>query len=135
MDKSRRIIRLLPLAAVACMLAACATDSQSTRQPLRPVSACPDLNHSPEMYTPDDKTVVMKSGPNYYRVDLMNKCGRLSGSTISFKLAHGMSGARRLCGEVGDELINVDGMHCGIRSVTRINKQQFADLQAQSRAR
>ena len=135
MTNCRSIARLTALAVIASGIAACATSSPSSRTPLRPVSACPDLNRTPEMYTPDNRTIIMKTGPSFYRVDLMNNCGQLNATTLNFKLANGMSGARRLCGDVGDEVVNVDGMHCAVRSVTRIDKKQFDALQAQSRAR
>lgn len=135
MNNLRQTIQIVVLAVVAAATAACASSTHSTRQPLRPMSACPSLNQSPEMYTPDNRTVVMKTGPSFYRVDLMNDCGRLNATTLRFKLASGTGSARRLCGDVGDELINSDGMHCTIKRVTPIDKQQFMALQEQSKAR
>lgn len=135
MKHYRRIIPMAVLIVLVTGLTACASTTSSQRTPIRPVGNCLDVRTSPEMYTPDNKTVIAKSGPNYFRIDLVNNCGMFNAATLQLKVADDKRSMQRMCGELGDEIINSDGLHCRVKDVTIIDKQEFNTLQAQSKAR
>lgn len=135
MNQFRQLIPMALLVAIVAATSACASNTSTVRDPIRPVSDCMNLGRNPEVYTPDNKTVAVKTGPKYYRVDLANNCGALNAATLDFKVASDKRGLRRMCGELGDQVINADGMHCNVKRVTVIDKQQFKQLEAQSRTR
>lgn len=136
MNPYRSIIQTLLLAVVAVAPIACASNTAGTsHDPLRPVSECLDLSRNPELYTPDNKTVIAKTGPKFYRIDLVNDCGVLNPATLNFKIGAGNHSLHRMCGDLGDQVINADGMPCNVKGVTKIDQQQFRQLEAQAKAR
>lgn len=135
MNHYRQMIQMALLAVIVAASTACASDTHIQRDPLRPVSDCIDLSSNPEVYAPSNKTVIVKTGPKYYRVDLANNCGVLNAATLNFKAAADKRGMQRMCGELGDQIINADGMHCVVKNITMVNKKQFKELEAQSKAR
>ncbi|MGB8635596.1 MAG: hypothetical protein WCD36_09955 [Rhodanobacteraceae bacterium] len=132
------VSRMIPMALMAAALvaqAACAADTRPAYQPIRPVSNCLDLSHSPEVYAPSNKLVIVKTGPKYYRIDLANDCGTLNAGTLTFRVAQDKKNMQRMCGELGDQVVNQDGMRCDVSKVTILDEQQFKELEAQSKAR
>ncbi len=126
---------LAALTVLACAPAAAGTGTKTAYQPIRPVSNCMDLSRNPEIYTPSDKTVIVKTGPKYFRIDLDNNCGRLNAATLDFKIAADKRSSHRMCGELGDQVINADGLRCTVRRVTPIGPAEFKRLEAMSKAR
>ncbi len=135
MSSVRRMIPMALMAAAVATQVACAADTRPAYQPIRPVTNCLDLSRSHEVYAPDNRTVIVKTGPNHYRIDLANDCGALNAATLTFRVAEDKRNIQRMCGELGDQIVNQDGQHCSVRKVTIIDKQQFKALEAQSKAR
>jgi hypothetical protein len=104
--------------------------AQSMR-PLRPVSSCIDLHRIGEWYVIDDSTIIVRTGPKHYRVDLKNACPRLDvggGLNLSTRSTYG--GDRRyVCGEITDRVTTVDGIPCAVKSVTPISGDTFKSME------
>lgn len=135
MKHYRQMIPTALLVAIIAVTSACASNTSVQRDPIRPVSDCMDLSRSHEVYTLSNKALIVKTGPKYYRVDLANDCGVLNSATLKFKVAEDKRDMQRMCGELGDQIISTNGMHCNVQRVTIIDKEQFKQLEEQSRAR
>lgn len=129
---------LIPLAALAAAtLAAPALGAETAKdhQTIHSVAECLDLSRSPALYAPDNKTLIAKTGPKHFRIDLANECGRLNPATLTIRPALDKRPYHRLCGEQGDRVINAEGMACKVAKVTRIDEHTFRQLEAQSKSR
>ncbi len=123
---------LLATSTIAPM--AMASDSTSTGKAITPVSECLDLTHPSQIYAPDNKTVIVKTGPKYFRIDLKAECPRLGLGTPQLVPGNSNAGMRVMCGDVGDKVVNIDGLPCAVESMSRIDKDAFEKLEAKALA-
>lgn len=129
----RPLILLLAAASTAAFATSApapATDDTPKTAPLRPVSACVDVNRVTEWYVPDDRTLIVRTGPKFFRIDLRNACPRLRTGNDARLVASGSPGLQqRMCGDLGEKVVTSDGLPCKVDRVTPIDAETFKALE------
>lgn len=131
----RLLVSILLLAALTA-LAGCAQNqtvgdrsASIGNQPLRPISKCIVVDRVGEWYVVDPKTVIVRTGPEYFRIDMEVSCPRLGyGPGIRFRLNPALANSGRLCGDML-EAIYADQIPCPIAGITPINEKRFRELE------
>lgn len=131
----RPTLHAVILAALLAVPALPAAGADPAVTPLRPVNRCLDMTRSRETYVPDERTIIVKTGPNHYRIHLAADCPGLNAGNLRFLLAPGERPLMRLCGDMGGKVLNSTGLACPISGMEVIDKELFDTLQAQSRER
>lgn len=127
-----KVFALLLLPALLAGSFAQAADTAPPRQPLRPISQCPDINRINEWHIIDAQTLTVRTGPFRYVMKTQYKCPSLGryGPGISFHPSDDKSalGVTRICGDYGDTVSSHAQPPCSVESVRMIDKQQFDAL-------
>lgn len=98
-------------------------------EPLRPLSQCIDVEKVGEWYVVEPDTVILRTGPKYFRIDMQQTCPGLGlGGGLSFRINPANAMYRRLCGDTLDA-IYARGIPCPIEKVTPISEQRFRELE------
>lgn len=113
--------------ALAAGSAAATTDAQQPAlRPLRPISACLDLNRATEQYITSDRSLIVRAGPNHFRIDLKTACpGLRSGNSARLVPSDTPDLVHRMCGDLNEKVVTRDGLPCAVKSVTPIDAVSF----------
>lgn len=120
------------LVAAAAASAAHASGDRDTDKPLRPVSDCLDITRINELYVRNDRSLIVRSGPNHFMIDLKNDCPQLGiGGNPRLVAASAPVMQGRMCGDLGEKVVTISGVACAVRSVTPISEDMFKTTEHQ----
>lgn len=103
--------------------------ASSANKPLRPISKCIDVERVGEWYVVEPKTVIVRTGPTYFRIDMSTTCTGLGyGGGLSFRINPANANLGRLCGDMLDAIYAYD-IPCPIDKVTPISEMRFRELE------
>ena len=127
----RTLFLLLAASCTTALAAPAPTIGETTgTAPLRPVSACVDVTRVTEWYAPDDRTLIVRTGPKYFRIDLKSTCTNLLTGNDARLVTSGSPGLQqRMCGDLGEKVVTRDGLPCAVDTVTPINAETFKSLE------
>lgn len=131
-----KVFGTLVVVAVSLLGIAHAQNPSPEYHPIRPISDCLRTDRINQWYVVDHKTVIVKTGPDNYLVKLQSDCPRLGiGQSLRFRAnqSNRQVGYGAICGEAGETLSSRDQPPCAIQSVAKIDKDQFKQLEAQSK--
>lgn len=102
-----------------------------------PYAQCIQLDHINEWHVLDQRTALVRTGPDRYLVSLQADCPRL-GIGVPGLLFHTSAsdqavGGGRICGDLGETVGARTQPPCAIESVSRIDKAQFDRLEKQAK--
>jgi hypothetical protein len=127
----------LLIAALALATAAARADETAPRRtPLRPVSECIAIDRINEWHIVDDRTAIVRTGPDRYLVKLQHDCPRLGvspGLLFRPNRANQAVMPGRICGEAGEAVYARFQPPCSIQSVSKIDKGRFDAFAARAR--
>ncbi|WP_266170089.1 DUF6491 family protein [Dyella subtropica] len=113
-----------------------ADNPAEAHEPLRPVSDCMRPDRINAWYVVDTRTTVVSNGPNYYLIKLESECPRLGiGRSLLFKAneSNRIAGLGAICGETGETVQSLPHQPpCAIQSVSKIDKDQFDQMEKQA---
>lgn len=113
----------------AASMAAAAQDTP--RDALKPVSSCPRLDRITDWAVVDDRTVILRNGPQRFVAKTQSSCPRLgTGNSLRFVSSPDKKavGEWRICGDVGDMVVSRDQPPCAVVSVKPVDKPTYDRL-------
>ena len=125
------LLLCLPATAVAALPHAAA------RQPVRPIGDCLRVDRVTEWHVVDARTVIVRTGPKRYRLDLAASCPWLglgpAGLWLRPNASHQELGIPSLCGESGETIASSQQPPCAVRQLSVIDRASFDRLAAHAR--
>lgn len=94
---------------------------------------CIDTHQINEWHIVDSRHAIVRTGPKHYLVTLQSACPQLShppGLIFRGSPSNASVDPGRICGEVGETVRSRQPASCAIKSVDRIDKARFEQLEA-----
>lgn len=104
-------------------------EAQDTpRDAMKPVSSCPRLDRITDWAVVDDRTVILRNGPQRFVAKTQSSCPRMgTGNSLRFISSPDKKavGEWRICGDVGDMVVSRDQPPCAVVSVKSVDKATY----------
>ncbi|TCV94708.1 hypothetical protein EC912_103193 [Luteibacter rhizovicinus] len=102
--------------------------------PLRPIGECLRTDRINDYHVINDKTVILRNGPNYFIVKTSVACPRVDlGGGIRFRTneANKSMDAFTICGDINEAVIRRDDPPCPVASVERTDEATYTKMSKQ----